>query len=66
MHWDPEYCDVKLIQSMMLVNELNKLLEKISAQHHVPYAQIPVIISGDFNSLPESGKTFLKYCVKKI
>lgn len=65
MHWDPEYCDVKLVQTMMLVNELNKILEKVSAQHQIPFAQIPVIISGDFNSLPESGKFFFKVCLIK-
>uniref|UniRef100_A0A915CY62 poly(A)-specific ribonuclease n=1 Tax=Ditylenchus dipsaci TaxID=166011 RepID=A0A915CY62_9BILA len=55
IHWDPEFCDVKLIQSMMLVHELNKVLEKVAAKHHLSTQQVPVLICGDFNSLPESG-----------
>ena len=29
IHWDPEFCDVKLVQSMMLANELWKLVEDV-------------------------------------
>lgn len=29
IHWDPEFCDVKLIQSMMLVQEINTLLDEV-------------------------------------
>lgn len=29
IHWDPEFCDVKLVQTMMLANELTKLLEEV-------------------------------------
>ncbi len=25
IHWDPEFCDVKLIQTMMLVDQLKKI-----------------------------------------
>lgn len=28
LHWDPEFCDVKLIQTMMLSNELKTILEE--------------------------------------
>uniref|UniRef100_A0A914ID77 poly(A)-specific ribonuclease n=1 Tax=Globodera rostochiensis TaxID=31243 RepID=A0A914ID77_GLORO len=55
IHWDPEFCDVKLIQSMMLVHELQKMLDKISIKYHLRTQQIPVIVCGDFNSLPDSG-----------
>ncbi|KAI1703847.1 endonuclease/Exonuclease/phosphatase family domain-containing protein [Ditylenchus destructor] len=54
-HWDPEFCDVKLIQSMMLVHELQKVLERVATKYHITTQQIPVLICGDFNSLPESG-----------
>jgi CCR4-NOT transcription complex subunit 6 len=47
IHWDPTFRDVKLVQTIMLVEEL----EKISMQH--PKAAI--MVCGDFNSLPGSG-----------
>ncbi|VDM41920.1 unnamed protein product [Toxocara canis] len=28
IHWDPEFCDVKLVQCMMLVQEIGNLLEE--------------------------------------
>lgn len=62
IHWDPEFCDVKLIQIMMLANELNTILEEAnrnyrSVNHHQPPIQL--LLCGDFNSLPDSGKLFL-------
>lgn len=47
VHWDPSFCDVKLVQAIMLAEEL----EKISLRH--PKAGL--ILCGDFNSLPTSG-----------
>lgn len=29
IHWDPEFCDVKLIQCMILVQEINTLLQQV-------------------------------------
>ncbi|MFH4980361.1 hypothetical protein AB6A40_007070 [Gnathostoma spinigerum] len=55
IHWNPEFCDVKLIQSMMLVQEIGKLLEDISEKFHITPQQTPVLICGDLNSLPDSG-----------
>ena len=62
IHWDPEYCDVKLIQTIMFLNELETILlsaqsEKgIGVKTHTPgLPGIPMILCGDFNSLPESG-----------
>ena len=53
IHWDPSFRDVKLVQTIMLVEEL----EKISALH----PKAAVIVGGDFNSLPGSGVcTFLE------
>lgn len=54
-HWDPEFCDVKLIQSMMLAHELNKIVEDIAEKHRIQPQQTPVLICGDLNSLPDSG-----------
>lgn len=50
--WDPEYSDVKLIQTIMLMNEIDSFVE----QRLGPGSKPPLIICGDFNSLPESGK----------
>lgn len=47
IHWDPAYKDVKLLQSIMLLEEL----EKQASLH--PKAAI--LACGDFNSLPNSG-----------
>jgi len=49
IHWDPEFCDVKLIQTMILVDQLKKILE----EH--PTSNVQLLLCGDFNSLPESG-----------
>ncbi|XP_063719789.1 CCR4-NOT transcription complex subunit 6-like isoform X2 [Symsagittifera roscoffensis] len=45
IHWDPEYCDVKLMQILLFLTELRR---KISDH-------IPLVLTGDFNSLPSSG-----------
>lgn len=47
IHWDPSFRDVKLVQTIMLIEEL----EKISMLH----PKAAVIVCGDFNSLPGSG-----------
>lgn len=48
IHWDPRYKDVKLLQTIMLVEEV----ERVAGQLPPSGA---VILCGDFNSLPESG-----------
>ncbi|XP_009475462.1 PREDICTED: CCR4-NOT transcription complex subunit 6-like isoform X1 [Nipponia nippon] len=58
MHWDPEYSDVKLIQTMMFVSELKNILEKASSRPGSPTADpnsIPLVLCADLNSLPDSG-----------
>ncbi|VDP31942.1 unnamed protein product [Heligmosomoides polygyrus] len=52
---DPELCDVKLVQTMMLAHELYKLLEEVAEQFRITPQQTPVLICGDLNSLPDSG-----------
>ena len=61
VHWDPEFCDVKLIQTMMLMNELKSIIEDTQTSlrpgSSVPDSNsLPVILCGDLNSLPDSGK----------
>lgn len=59
IHWDPEFCDVKLIQTMMLSNELKTILDE--ASHSMRNGQkldinnVQLLLCGDFNSLPDSG-----------
>jgi len=50
LHWDPSYRDVKLLQTKMLVEEISRFAPR----------NVPVLICGDFNSMPSSGVyTFL-------
>ncbi|KAG1681872.1 CCR4-NOT transcription complex subunit 6 [Nymphon striatum] len=60
IHWDPEYCDVKLIQTMMLMKELRNLVDEEMQMNYRSGAKsanttIPIILCGDLNSLPNSG-----------
>ncbi|XP_064458333.1 CCR4-NOT transcription complex subunit 6-like isoform X3 [Ornithodoros turicata] len=62
IHWDPEYCDVKLIQTMMLMRELRSILEEAGQSLRNLHRRtpsdansIPLLLCGDLNSLPESG-----------
>jgi len=55
IHWDPEFCDVKLIQSMMLIQELTAAVEKTAEKWRLPFSAVPLIVCGDLNSLPDSG-----------
>eukprot|EP00940_MAST-03C_sp_MAST-3C-sp2_P001335 g1335.t1 len=43
--WDPQFCDVKLWQTQMLLQEL----EKFNIGRN-----LPLVLSGDFNSMPDS------------
>ncbi|XP_077999491.1 CCR4-NOT transcription complex subunit 6-like [Glandiceps talaboti] len=61
IHWDPEYSDVKLIQTMMFMSELKQFIEE-SSRSFRPGASttpdvnsIPLVLCGDLNSLPDSG-----------
>lgn len=62
IHWDPEYCDVKLIQTMMLMHELRTFVDEASTQFRLNSGgnkadsnSIPLIMCCDLNSLPGSG-----------
>ena len=58
IHWDPEQSDVKLVQIIMWVSELWNFLERAYGKTGEPgsgAANMPVILCGDFNSLPTSG-----------
>lgn len=47
IHWDPSFKDVKLVQVIMLVEELEKICQR--------HQRASLILCGDFNSLHESG-----------
>jgi CCR4-NOT transcription complex subunit 6 len=47
IHWNPEFCDVKLVQTILLMEELEKILLR--------YPQAILLVCGDFNSTLASG-----------
>ncbi|KAJ3109091.1 Glucose-repressible alcohol dehydrogenase transcriptional effector [Phlyctochytrium planicorne] len=51
LHWDVAYKDVKLVQTAILMEELQRL----STLYSTGKTPLPVILCGDFNSLPNSG-----------
>uniref|UniRef100_A0A671L5B4 poly(A)-specific ribonuclease n=1 Tax=Sinocyclocheilus anshuiensis TaxID=1608454 RepID=A0A671L5B4_9TELE len=60
MHWDPEFSDVKLIQTMMFLSELKSITERASgsinsASPTSDTSTIPIVLCADLNSLPDSG-----------
>ncbi|CAL8293888.1 CCR4-NOT transcription complex subunit 6-like isoform X1 [Gadus morhua] len=55
MHWDPEFSDVKLIQTMMFLSELKSIAERAATSLTSDPATIPIVLCADLNSLPDSG-----------
>lgn len=58
MHWDPEYSDVKLVQTMMFLSEVKNIIDKASRSLKTgvtEHATIPLVLCADLNSLPDSG-----------
>ena len=47
IHWNPEFSDVKLVQTQIFTEKLTELRKK--------YKMPPLIVCGDFNSTPDSG-----------
>lgn len=61
MHWDPEFSDVKLIQTMMFLSELKSIAERASSSINSTsptsdIGSIPIVLCADLNSLPDSGR----------
>lgn len=50
LHWNPQHADVKLVQMLMLVNEISRIRDQ-SISHG---SNIELVLCGDFNSLPSS------------
>lgn len=63
--WNPEFKDVKLVQTALLMSELHHIVDrfgKLPPRFDLPNAprysqenRVPVILCGDFNSTPDSG-----------
>eukprot|EP00126_Sphaerothecum_destruens_P004176 Sdes_comp18039_c0_seq1m7371 len=51
IHWNPEFKDVKVIQAYMLLEEIKKIFWARYGRSISP----PIVLCGDFNSLPDSG-----------
>lgn len=61
MHWDPEYSDVKLVQTMMFLSEVKSIVDKATRSLKLSSVSgetnaIPLVLCADLNSLPDSGK----------
>lgn len=62
LHWDPQYPDVKIIQSMMMTSEILSMVDNVRSSFSRPdkvlqFSDIRVLLCGDFNSLTNSGKS---------
>jgi len=66
IHWDPEFCDVKLIQTMMLMEQLRQIVDSVSSGPSLrpggkkggsgaAQDNVQLLLCADFNSLPGSG-----------
>ncbi|KAF5889325.1 CCR4-NOT transcription complex subunit 6 [Clarias magur] len=60
MHWDPEYSDVKLVQTMMFLSEVKNIVDKATRSLKLSSISgetnaIPLVLCADLNSLPDSG-----------
>ena len=66
IHWDPEFCDVKLIQTMMLLDQLKRIIQdsalSLRPGHKLDPSSIQLLLCGDLNSLPESGQRRTDLC----
>lgn len=66
MHWDPEYSDVKLVQTMMFLSEVKNIVDKATRSLKLSSVSgetnaIPLVLCADLNSLPDSGKYRLNH-----
>lgn len=67
MHWDPEYSDVKLVQTMMFLSEVKNIVDKATRSLKLSSVSgetnaIPLVLCADLNSLPDSGQMLVCTC----
>lgn len=70
LHWRPDRADVKIMQTIMLINELSQVAQRFSIMNDTPFRPkksglggkthpldpgLPLILMGDFNSMFHSG-----------
>ena len=56
IHWNSKHVDVKLVQTMMMMHELENIANDAShCGYKVDASNIQLVLCGDFNSLPDSG-----------
>jgi CCR4-NOT transcription complex subunit 6 len=64
LHWDPAFKDVKLVQVALLLEELERVVDKYASNNtqegskypkYTDRKNIPLVICGDFNSSVDSG-----------
>ncbi|EJD52827.1 glucose-repressible alcohol dehydrogenase transcriptional effector [Auricularia subglabra TFB-10046 SS5] len=68
IHWNAEFRDVKLVQVALLMDEVDKMAQRVAAMPPQPVeegqrprptysdgSKVPTIVSGDFNSVHDSG-----------
>ncbi|KAG8034933.1 hypothetical protein G9C98_008009, partial [Cotesia typhae] len=60
LHWDPQYADVKIIQTMIMISEILSLADNVRTSFSRPdkvllFSDIRILLCGDFNSLTNSG-----------
>lgn len=57
LFWDPEYSDVKLIQTILLTQELRRIMASVPIHlrpSHTTSQHVPMVLADDFNSPPDS------------
>lgn len=67
IHWDPEYSDVKWVQTMMFLSEVKNIIDKASRSLRSKvlgeFVTIPLVLCADLNSLPDSDVVeYLRTC----
>lgn len=57
MHWDAMMSDVKLVQTGIMVEEIQSLLQaqEDTDEEGLTWSHYPLIVCGDYNSVPSSG-----------
>ncbi|KAL0993854.1 hypothetical protein UPYG_G00114750 [Umbra pygmaea] len=60
MHWDPEYSDVKVVQTVMFLSEVKNIMDKAMRSLKLSSVSgetnaVPLVLCADLNSLPDSG-----------
>ncbi|CAE6441736.1 unnamed protein product [Rhizoctonia solani] len=66
IHWDPEFRDVKLVQTAILMDSLKVIADDFADMEvaggqknkYIKGTNIPLVVCGDFNSVPENSGVY--------